>query len=144
MTKLIITQGLPGSGKTTWARKQKAWRVNRDDLRAMVLPTWPHGDNLHELLLTDIQHNTVGTLLHFGLDVIVDDTNLRPDVVETLKLIADTHGAEFHIEDFTDVPLETCIERDAARANPGRRGRHPGHARAVLGACIRRGASGAG
>jgi hypothetical protein len=37
VSKLIITRGLPGSGKTTWARQQVRFvRVNRDDLREML------------------------------------------------------------------------------------------------------------
>ena len=42
MTELIMARGLPGSGKTTWAKGQveksggRYKRVNRDDLRAML------------------------------------------------------------------------------------------------------------
>src|SRR4029453_2439326 len=37
MAKLIITRGLPGSGKTTWAKAQPGTvRVNRDELRRMM------------------------------------------------------------------------------------------------------------
>lgn len=116
--KLIITRGLPGSGKTTWARTQPAWRVNRDDLRAMVLPTWPHGEPGHEEALTEAQHSAICALLLHGRDVIVDDTNLRQEHVDDLREIADQYGAEFVIKDFTDVPLETCLARDAVRSNP--------------------------
>jgi predicted kinase len=118
VTTLTITRGLPGSGKTTWARQQPGWRVNRDDLRAMLRPTWPHGDPAHEDPLTEAQHSAICALLFHDRDVIVDDTNLRQDHVEALHQLADQYGAEFVIRDFTDVPLETCIEQDAARPNP--------------------------
>jgi predicted ABC-type ATPase len=42
MTTLYMTKGLPGSGKTTWAKemvsksKGSVKRVNKDDLRAML------------------------------------------------------------------------------------------------------------
>ena len=38
MTRLLITRGLPGSGKTTFARtlQPRVVRVNRDDLRRML------------------------------------------------------------------------------------------------------------
>ncbi|HEX2774665.1 MAG TPA: AAA family ATPase, partial [Micromonosporaceae bacterium] len=38
MTRLIVTRGLPGSGKTTYARtlQPRVVRVNRDDLRRML------------------------------------------------------------------------------------------------------------
>lgn len=48
MTTLTITKGLPGSGKTSWARQQPGWRVNRDTLRAMLAPMWKHGDEADE------------------------------------------------------------------------------------------------
>lgn len=118
MTTLTITRGLPGSGKTTWARTQPGWRVNRDDLRAMVLPGWIYGSSTNEDALTEAQHSAICALLFHGRDVIVDDTNLRREHVDALREIASIYGAEFLIEDFTHVPLETCIERDAARPNP--------------------------
>jgi predicted kinase len=38
MTRLLLTRGLPASGKTTFARKlqPRVARVNRDDLRLML------------------------------------------------------------------------------------------------------------
>ena len=42
MKKVIITKGLPGSGKSTWAKKlidknpNQYKRINKDDLRAML------------------------------------------------------------------------------------------------------------
>lgn len=118
MTKLIITRGLPGSGKTTWARQQPAWRVNRDDLRAMLVPEWPHGAPDYEDMLTRVQRAAVRALLANRLDVVVDDTNLCQERVNTLMAIAVDCHAFVEVVDFTDVPLEVCLERDAARPNP--------------------------
>jgi predicted kinase len=113
--KLIITRGLPGSGKTTWAKQQPGMRVNRDGLREMLLSAWPHGDAYHENLLTGIQRGAVGLLLECEVDVIIDDTNLRPDVVEFWRSMARRYGATFHIEDFTHVSVDACIANDAKR-----------------------------
>lgn len=123
MTTLTITRGLPGSGKSTWARQQQEtkpglWRVNRDDLRAMLVPAWAFGDQNDEDLLTVVQHRAVHALLYNGIDVIVDDTNLSDRAVKGLREVADDNGATFVIQDFTGVPLETCLARDAARPNP--------------------------
>lgn len=117
MTTLTVTRGLPGSGKTTWARTQPGWRVNRDDLRAMFRPDWKHGDEHDETACTAVQYAAIRELLRDRY-VIVDDTNLHDEHLLALESIARVAGADFVIVDFTDVPLETCIARDAARPNP--------------------------
>lgn len=123
MSKLTITRGLPGSGKTKWAREQQQadpslWRINRDDLRGMVLLHWAYGNTTDEDLLTALQHRAIETLLQDNVDVVVDDTNLAVEHVETLRALAADCGASFHVEDFTYVPLKVCLQRDAARPNP--------------------------
>ncbi len=122
--KLTITRGLPGSGKTTWARAQPGWRVNRDDLRAMFCTGWEYGDPAAEEALTEAQHRAICALLLHRRDVVVDDTNLRQEHVNALRQLADAYGAEFVVKDFTGVPLETCLERDAARPEADRVGEH--------------------
>jgi predicted kinase len=122
MATLTITRGLPGSGKTTWARQQKAAvRVNRDDLRRML-----HGRHLGfaraEVQVTVAQRALVAALLDAGVNVICDDTNLSTTAVRELRRIAVQAGAEMVIQDFTDVPIDVCIARDAARADGTRVG----------------------
>jgi predicted kinase len=112
--RLTITRGLPGSGKTTWAKAQPAVRVNRDDLRRML-----HGGRTGygwaEVQVTLAQRAQIDTLLRAGVDVICDDTNLRSRVVRELAELAVRAGATVHIKDFFDVPLDECIARDAGR-----------------------------
>jgi len=116
MTRLLITRGLPASGKTTFAHKLQpnVVRVNRDDLRRML-----HGQRLYtqwsEGQVTHAQRAAVEALLRAHTDVIVDDTNLRARTVREWAELAARHGATFEVHDFTDVPLEECIRRDADR-----------------------------
>jgi predicted kinase len=115
---LTITRGLPGSGKTTWARTQlRAARLNRDELRAML-----HGRMIgagwSERQVTLAQHAAATRLLQAGVNVICDDTNLQRRVVKSFAEIAYSCDAEFAVRDFTDVPLEVCIARDAVRTGP--------------------------
>jgi predicted kinase len=116
MAKLTIARGLPGSGKTTWAKtQQRAVRVNRDELRRMLHGGWT-GEDWAERQVTKAQHATITALLKAGGDVISDDTNLAAKVVRDLTKLAARVGADAEVVDFTHVPLETCIQRDAQRA----------------------------
>lgn len=115
MPTLTITRGLPGSGKTTWAKRQRgAVRVNRDDLRLM-LHGGRTGQGWAENQVNIAQRAQVDALLRAGVNVICDDTNLRSRVVRELAELAMSAGASVRIEDFTGVPVDVCVERDAAR-----------------------------
>ncbi|GID94821.1 AAA family ATPase [Amorphoplanes digitatis] len=123
MTRLLITRGLPASGKTTFARKlqPRVVRVNRDDLRRML-----HGRPLYtqwaEGQVTRAQRAAVEALLRGHTDVIVDDTNLRAKTVREWAELAARFHATFEVHDFTDVPLEECLRRDADRGEDERVG----------------------
>jgi predicted kinase len=115
MAKLIMTKGLPASGKTTYAKKQKAKRINKDDLRAMIDDGKWSKEN--EELILEARNKLVRLFLGLWQDVIVDDTNLAEKHELELSEIAQEYDAEFIVKDFTDVPLSTCLKRDAERAN---------------------------
>lgn len=122
MAKLTIVRGLPGSGKTTWAKAQPdAWRVNRDDIRAMYTGVWDYGHNSMENLVTVLQKQLIVELLVRGVHVIVDDTNLDWRHVQMLiglaRSVRDV-SVQVEVKEFLHVPVEECIRRDAARLNP--------------------------
>lgn len=123
MTRLLITRGLPASGKTTFARKLQpdVVRVNRDDLRQML-----HGRRLFtqraEAQVTQAQRAAVEALLRARGSVVVDDTNLRTKTVREWAEMAARFGASFEVHDFTDVPVDECVRRDADRSEDVRVG----------------------
>ncbi|MFG2056966.1 AAA family ATPase [Micromonospora sp. NPDC048930] len=123
MFRLIATRGLPASGKTTFARRLQPGvvRVNRDDLRRMM-----HGERLFtqwaEGQVTRAQRAQVEALLAARVSVCVDDTNLRSRTLRDWAELAERFGAAFEVHDFTDVPLEECLRRDAARPEEDRVG----------------------
>jgi len=119
MLKVIMTKGLPASGKSTWAKEMCAQgykRVNKDDLRAMIdNGKW---SDKNENFIMEMRDFLVRNALKQGHSIIVDDTNFHPIHEQKLKEIATELGADFEVKDFTDVPLEVCIARDAQRATP--------------------------
>ncbi len=144
--KLLITRGLPGCGKTTYARAwvaqdpQRRARVNRDDIRAMltdsVFVQQTATDPGTERVAIAARDALVTALLKRGVDVIIDDTNLPSRIARDLRRLATAAGAEFEVIDMSDVPLDECLRRNAVRDGrervPGDRIRDM-HARFVVG-----------
>jgi predicted kinase len=120
---LTMTRGLPGSGKSTWATGRvrdaapgSVVRISKDMLRTML-----HAD-IHakgtEPQVLAARDALIATYLASGVSVIVDDTNLVAHHETTLRSIAARHQVPFHIEDFTHVPLDECLRRNASRVAP--------------------------
>lgn len=120
MKKVILTKGLPASGKTTWAKSvvdkypNQYKRVNKDDLRAM-LDTGNHSSDREKFVLK-VRDQLILLALEEGNHVIVDDTNLAPKHEERIKQLV-KGKAEVEIKEFFDVSLEECIKRDLKRQN---------------------------
>lgn len=120
-SKLIITQGCPGSGKSTWAREQckkspSTVMVERDQLREMLFGNTNRKEykfsKERENLVTIVQDAMIKTLLNENKNVIVSDTNLNPSVLERIK----AHSKNHSIVVF-DVEWEDLVERNKYRGN---------------------------
>jgi predicted kinase len=120
MNTLIVTRGLPASGKSTraiaWVAEDSEHRarVNRDLLRLMMHGR-RMGDRPHEDAVTVAAHAAIAALLQTGRDVVVDDTNLNPNVMENLGCLALAAGAKLVVWDMTDVTVDECVRRDLMR-----------------------------
>lgn len=120
MQQLIITRGLPGSGKSTYAREwvnqdpKERIIVNRDSIRRMLGPYWVPE---REGLVTTIEHNMIRDGLINNYHVILDATNFKATIKNYSDMIRawGIHNYEVKFMDFTDVPLEVCLERDKLR-----------------------------
>jgi predicted kinase len=120
MTSLIVTVGLPGSGKTRAARyiqeiDTQTWvLVSRDDIRESRFGAHGILDGLEDMV-TQFEEQDVISALKAGFSVIVHDTNLRMRYRRRWQQIADEYGATYEQMDFTGVPLETCLKRNQER-----------------------------
>ena len=122
VTNLIITRGLPGCGKTTYARawvaedREHRARVNRDDIRAM-LDDGQFVKGVTEPRVLAARDAAILSLLSKGVDTICDDTTLPQRTARDLAKLAERAGAELTVIDLTDVTLETCLKRNASRTD---------------------------
>ena len=119
MSKLIITRGLPASGKSTWAKQwvlgdpEHRVRINQDDIRLMLGKYWVPS---REKLVQEIQFNAIIEALNREFDVVIDNTNLNKKVLDQFnRLIKTFEDYEIEYKDFFDTPLSVCIERDKNR-----------------------------
>lgn len=122
--KLIITRGLPASGKSTWAAhfatRSENYDTTRvvtlDDIRTAIDARFQDGD---EGVAQGVRDFTIRGYLEKGYTVISADTNLNPKAVERLieKALRSNLPEPLVIEyvDFTHVSLEECLRRNAAR-----------------------------
>lgn len=117
MKKVIILKGLPGSGKSTWAREMvhvfpgEYKRVNKDDLRDM-LDDSKTGKGTERFVL-HIRDFIILAALKDGKNVIVDDTNLNPiHEAHIREIVGD--AAEVEVKLFS-ASLKECIYRDSQR-----------------------------
>src|SRR5574344_742718 len=115
MPKMLILQGLPASGKSTYAKEwvnqdpKHRVRINRDTMRLMLNPIYSMN---HENLVTDILDFALNNILAHNYDVVIDNMNLSKKYVDDLEAKAKEANYEIVIKSFKDVPLDVCIERD--------------------------------
>lgn len=125
---VLILRGIPGSGKTTWAKQYMSQmppgmiaRISNDDIVAMTFGTsWRRqegiADTLRKIRASLLKDLLLSPDVH---EVIIDNTNLSVRTVGELQKIAHKHGANvFVLDSFLRISVEACIERDASRENP--------------------------
>ena len=124
MKKVILLRGLPGSGKSTFAKQLQTdnpgmyKRINRDDMRAML----DNGqtDRTNEKFVKQLRDYLILKALENGKSVIVDDLNLSSKNKNRIEQLV--HKFNLKTEDNVQVEvreietdLSTCLERDAKR-----------------------------
>ena len=115
--KIYFLKGLPGSGKSTWAKQYIIDNpgtiiISKDSLRAMLHNGY-HSKR-REAFVCRVRDAIIATALDAGHDCLIDDTNFWHGHLKRIEEIAAKHGALVEIKEF-DVPVEVCIERDRQR-----------------------------
>lgn len=121
MTQIILTRGLPGSGKSTWAERvvqSEDWPhviVERDQLRQALFNSWWTGKQEDEEKVTRYQEKLVRLHLSEGTSVIISDTHLPDRSVKKWLKIGQEFGVPVEVKDFRHIPLELVLDNNAAR-----------------------------
>jgi predicted kinase len=110
---VVLTIGLPGSGKTTWYKRRGVTPLSSDLLRTILF------DDITEQRYQGLVFSTLRSLLRARLIAkmpwnYVDATNLSPHERRQWIRMAKSFGYEVQAV-FFDVPLAVCMERNRKR-----------------------------
>src|SRR5437879_6180959 len=110
---VVLTIGLPGSGKTTWYKRRGVTPLSSDLLRTLLF------DDITEQRYQGLVFSTLRSLLRARLIAkmpwnYVDATNLSSHERRQWIKMARSFGYEVQAL-FFDVPLEVCMERNSRR-----------------------------
>ena len=119
--KMIILQGPPAAGKTTWSHNYMD-SLSEEERSRTTLICYDELKNknvwaVRRETTKHLEHTLIKEALEKGNDVIVDAVNLYPRTLEDLLDIAKSYDAETEVVKLY-VPFEEAVQRDAQRRRP--------------------------
>lgn len=119
MNKVSICIGVSGSGKSTFAKKQAATVIERDEIREFLFPGYwrQTPDSKKESLVTQEQERQILGAIKAGKPhIIISDTNLNQKYVGRITSLFEPAGYEVEFKYFDDsLSLWKCLSRNANR-----------------------------
>lgn len=117
---IVVTRGLPGSGKSTWADGmckllKKTLKIERDDMRKLLFNKLGKLEQEQEEEVTRVQEALIRTHLSLGMNVIISDTNLPDRSVKRWLKLGHEFGLPVVVEDFRHIPLDEVLKNNAER-----------------------------
>lgn len=121
MRILILLQGIPASGKTTWVKENglENYVISSDEIRKNIGATYLDIDGwtldqTSNKEMFDILHQMVEVRFKQGALTIVDATHLKEKDISAYNKLCKQYGYRRYIVRF-DISLEEAIKRDSKR-----------------------------
>jgi predicted kinase len=111
--KIILTVGLPGSGKSTYLKRRRMKALSSDDIRGLLADD-PTDQAIHGRVFATIRY-----LLRHRIEIgrpatCIDATHLTKKERRPYLKIAKKYGCDVEVL-FFDVPAEVCLRRNRRR-----------------------------
>ena len=111
--KIVITVGLPGSGKSTYLARLGVNAISSDEMRRLIIDD-PHDQSVHNRAFATVRY-LVRQRIAAGRPVTyVDATHLTPWERQPYIKLAQRYGCKLEAL-FFDVPVEICLGRNQQR-----------------------------
>jgi len=110
---IVITVGLPGSGKSTYLQRLGVNAISSDELRRLIIDD-PTDQTIHSRIFAAIRYLVRQRIAVGRPTTYVDATHLMRWERRPYVLLARQHGCELEAL-FFDVPVEVCIQRNKQR-----------------------------
>lgn len=123
MRTMFVLRGAPGCGKSTWIKDNglTPYTLEADNLRLLwqgpVLKAdgaFAIGQN-HDRRVWNLLHEMLEERMERGEFIVVDATHYKSTLLNQYKKLISHYRYRAYVVDFTNVPLETLLERNAQR-----------------------------
>jgi len=118
MPTVHVMTGLPGSGKTTAAKKIDAYRLCLDDYPAMLGLDPAQHSPAEENVAIDLMVRGAERLVAQNKDIVLDNTHLSERLPQLYRKVLNSYEVTWEVHDLTAIPIQQCVVQDASRPHP--------------------------
>jgi len=113
VAKIIITVGLPGSGKSTYLARLGVNAISSDEIRRLIADD-PRDQSMNARIFATIRYLVRQRIAAGRPETYVDATHITRWERRPYIGLAQRHGCKLEAL-FFDVPVEVCIQRNQSR-----------------------------